>query len=201
MFLNKATGSKLSDMDDMEMVERVVHYGEQHLLDHLYERYALKIYHKCLSLAKDKEIAQDLSHDILIKIFTSLAKFQGKSAFSLWVHSITYNHCMDYLRLQKRLQYTEYDEHHFDNISEDVIERENKELEELQFSQLERYLEELHAEEKMILMMRYQDDMSVNEIAETLKIGLSAVKMRLKRGRDKLAKKIQKTLQTNEKPF
>jgi RNA polymerase sigma factor (sigma-70 family) len=198
MFLNKVTGSKLSDA---EIVERVVQYGEQHLLEHLYDRYAIKIYHKCLSLTKEKEVAQDLSHDILIKVFTSLAKFQGKSAFSLWVHSISYNHCMDYLRLQKRLQYSDYDEHFFDNISEDVIERENKELEELQFSQLEYYLDILHPEERMILMMRYQDDMAVNDIAEALNLGLSAVKMRLKRGRDKLAKKIQKKLQTNEESF
>ncbi len=105
MFSNKATGIKLSDT---EIVERVVHYGEQHLLEHLYDRYATKIFHKCLSLTKEREVAKDLSHDIIIKIFTSLAKFQGKSAFSLWVHSITYNHCMDYLRLQKRLQYTDY---------------------------------------------------------------------------------------------
>jgi RNA polymerase sigma-70 factor (ECF subfamily) len=198
MFSNKATGIKLSDT---EIVERVVHYGEQHLLEHLYDRYATKIFHKCLSLTKEREVAKDLSHDIIIKIFTSLAKFQGKSAFSLWVHSITYNHCMDYLRLQKRLQYTDYDERSFDYISEDTIELENKELEELQFSQLEHFLDILHPEERMILMMRYQDDMSVNEIAETLHLGLSAVKMRLKRGRDKLAKKIQKKLQTNEEPF
>ncbi len=198
MFSNKATGIKLSDT---EIVERVVHYGEQHLLEHLYDRYATKIFHKCLSLTKEREVAKDLSHDIIIKIFTSLAKFQGKSAFSLWVHSITYNHCMDYLRLQKRLQYTDYDEQSFDYISEDTIERENKELEELQFSQLEHFLDILHPEERMILMMRYQDDMSVNDIAETLHLGLSAVKMRLKRGRDKLAKKIQKKLQTNEEPF
>jgi RNA polymerase sigma-70 factor (ECF subfamily) len=198
MFSNKATGIKLSDT---EIVERVVHYGEQHLLEHLYDRYATKIFHKCLSLTKEREVAKDLSHDIIIKIFTSLAKFQGKSAFSLWVHSITYNHCMDYLRLQKRLQYTDYDERSFDYISEDTIELENKELEELQFSQLEHFLDILHPEERMILMMRYQDDMSVNDIAETLHLGLSAVKMRLKRGRDKLAKKIQKKLQTNEEPF
>ncbi len=71
----------------------------------------------------------------------------------------------------------------------------------MQFSQLEHFLDILHPEERMILMMRYQDDMSVNDIAETLHLGLSAVKMRLKRGRDKLAKKIQKKLQTNEEPF
>jgi RNA polymerase sigma-70 factor (ECF subfamily) len=94
---------------------------------------------------------------------------------------------MDYLQKQKRLDFSDYSETEYEHMSNDDIELENKILHDVQLTQLEQAFEYLNAEEKIILMMRYQDSMAVKEIAETLSIGESAVKMRLKRSRDRLA--------------
>lgn len=132
-------------------------------------------------------MSRDLAHDIMIKIFMNLSKFKGTSDFSFWVKSITYNYCMDHLKKKKRLRFDELDNDRFEQVDTNDIELENKILKEIQLEQLEVLFEELKPDDKMILLMRYQDGMSVKEIASTLEVGQSAVKMRLKRSRDRLA--------------
>ncbi|NJN34915.1 MAG: RNA polymerase sigma factor [Saprospiraceae bacterium] len=183
----KNTSDKMSDE---EIVERILK-GEQQLLEQLYDRYSGKIFHKCLSIIKDREAAKDCTHDITIKIFMNLANFKGRSAFSLWVHSITYNYCMDYLTKQKRMDYSDYSDYEYENVANDDEALESKLLQDLKLTQLEAVFEKLNPDEKIILMMRYQDGMSVKDIADTLSIGESAVKMRLKRSRDRLAELIE----------
>ncbi len=180
----------LDRLSDEEIVGRIIN-GEQQLLDQLYDRYSGKIFHKCLSIIKNREAAKDCTHDIMVKIFMNLSKFQGKSAFSLWVHSISYNFCMDYLSKQKRLDFSDYSENDYDSVASDDEALENKLLQDLKLTQLEEVFEYLNPDEKMILMMRYQDGMSVRDIAESFDIGESAVKMRLKRSRARLADLIE----------
>lgn len=186
MILDKKKIVVNSELSDWDIIQRVLQ-GEKQLLEILYDRYSSKVYYKCLSITKDANISKDLSHDIIIKIFMNLSKFKGTSDFSFWVKSITYNYCMDFLKKKKRLRFGELDASEFDNVAADEIELENKILKEVQLEQLEILFEELKGDDKMILLMRYQDGMSVKDIATTLKISQSAVKMRLKRSRDRLA--------------
>lgn len=184
-------GKSVSDkITDEEIVERILE-GELHLQELLYDRYSTKIFHKCLSIIKDREAAKDCTHDIMVKIFMKLGDFKGKSAFSLWVHSITYNFCMDYLSKQKRLDFSDYSDYEYEKVANDDEALEDKLLQDLKLTQLETVFEQLNPDEKIILLMRYQDGLSVKEISDTLGVGESAVKMRLKRSRDRLAELIE----------
>jgi RNA polymerase sigma-70 factor (ECF subfamily) len=188
-FFKKYKVKSDAHLTDEQVVARVLE-GETALLDVLYERYSGKIFHKCLSLIKDREAAKDCTHDIIVKVFTNLANFKGRSAFSLWVHSISYNYCMDYLQKRKRTDFSDNIEYELDVLTNDDSELEDKLLHDLQLVQLETVFEKLNTDEKMILMMRYQDNMSVKDISDSLNIGESAVKMRLKRSRDHLGELI-----------
>jgi RNA polymerase sigma-70 factor (ECF subfamily) len=172
-------------LPDEEIVARILR-GEQQLLELLYDRYSARIFHKCLSLIKDREASKDCTHDIIVKVFMNLAKYKGTAAFSLWVHSITYNYCMDYLQKQKRMDFSEFAESELDGVANDDESLENKLLQDLKLTQLEIVFEKLNPDDKMLLMMRYQDGMSVRDISESLGVGESAIKMRLKRSRDRL---------------
>ncbi|GJM35373.1 MAG: hypothetical protein DHS20C18_43740 [Saprospiraceae bacterium] len=187
MPIDKVKRKGLDQLTDFEIIKLILDKGEKDLLEILYDRYSSKVYFKCLGIVGNKETSKDLAHDIMIKIFLNLSKFRGTSEFSLWVHSITYNYCMDHLRKGKRLKYESYEVKDYERISTAEIELENKILSDLKLVQLEVLLHELKPEDKIILMMRYQDSMSVKQISQTLSIGESAVKMRLKRGRDRLA--------------
>lgn len=178
--------TKYAHLSDKDIVHQIVKEGKRELLNVLYERYADKVYYKCISLTKDRETSKDLAHDILVKVFLNVAKYKGKSSFSLWVHSISYNYCIDYLRKKKRIRYTEYDEQHFENLSDDELEL--KQLKEIKLEKLEELLEEINPSDKLILLMRYQNDLPIRQIATMLEVSESAVKMRLKRARGRLAR-------------
>lgn len=183
----------IENIPDNELIALIVQEGRRELMHVIYDRYADKVYRKCISLCKDRVLSQDLMHDIMVKILAKLSQFKGTSDFSFWVHSITYNYCMDYLRKKKKSYITEIvDYNTFDVIAEDEIEQENNVLKELRLEQLAKIFENLGPDEKGMLLMRYQEGLSIREIAEVLEISESAVKMRLKRSRDKLAQLLNK---------
>lgn len=184
----KSGSDTSTPLSDEEIVLRVIKNGDQQLLSTLYDRYCDRIYRKCLSITRDKNTAKDLTHDIFIKIFRSLDKFQGKSKLSLWIHSISYNHCMNHLKKEKKLKFDSLDSMIINDPKDDKSESLDAEFLELQLSQLSQVFNQLHPEEKLILLMRYKDEMPVKVIAETLNIKLSAAKMRLKRSRDSLSR-------------
>ncbi len=149
----------------------------------LYERYAGKIYSKCISMLRDEALAQDATQEIFTKIFLNLAKFSGKSRFSTWIYSITYNYCIDYIRRTKKQKdiFTE-DIEKAPDVMDDVP---DEELLELEVEQLKKVLSEMPPDDTAILLMKYQDGMSIKEISETLEKTESAVKMRIKRAKEK----------------
>ncbi|WP_020569286.1 RNA polymerase sigma factor [Neolewinella persica] len=187
MFSENGRSSKEinSGLSDEELVASI-QGGKGHLFSELYERYATKVFYRCLGVVKDKNLAQDLAHDVFVKVFSNLSKYRATSDFSFWINAITYNHCISYLRSAKRLRFEAIDETNNQEDDGDILLHE-KLVRELQISQLDRLLKKLKPEEEVILMMRYQDGMQVRQIATILGIGESAVKMRLKRGRQRLA--------------
>lgn len=180
--------NQIKKLEDEEIIQLVLKTGKTDLLSVLYERYVQKIYYKCISLTKDKVMSKDLSHDILVKVFLNISQFKGNSRFSLWVHTITYNYCMDYLKKQKRLKLEEYEEYKFEHISEEEIDSSTEDLKDIRLGKLQELLGKMKSEDKLVLLMYYQDDFSVKRMAAVLELGESAVKMRLKRARERLAK-------------
>lgn len=187
MPISKVRRKEVDSLKDIEIIKRILDQGERDLLEVIYDRYAAKVYYKCLGIVGQKTTAEDLAHDVMVKILINLSTFRGKADFSFWVHSITYNHCMDHLKRKKKFRTEDIEISAYQHVSTEEIELENKILRDLQLTQLETLLQELRPDDKLILMMRYQDSMSVKHIARTLKISESAVKMRLKRSRDRLA--------------
>lgn len=180
---------ELIELTDEEIAIKIVQEKNPALFEIIYDRYAKKIYNKCLGFVKDRAIAQDLSHDILLRIYLGLASFSHKSKFSTWLFAITYNSCVDYHKKQTKAKgelqkYAEEGEVFFDQFEEESDEK----LLSLQVNRLKGLVHLLPNEEKVVLLLKYQDDLSVKDIAQAMELSESAVKMRLKRGRDRLLK-------------
>lgn len=174
-------------LSDDELIQTILQSGEMDLFGELYDRYGNKIFRKVISMVKDLDVSKDLTQEILVKSFLSLAKFEGKSKFSTWLYMITYNYCIDYLRKKKRTIIDEEKllEH---TISSDIDEVNEKEVLEMEFHRLDELLDMLPTEEKTMLLMYYQDDMSIKDLQDHFSLGASAIKMRLSRTRAKLKK-------------
>lgn len=186
-------------LSDEELVKQILEKNDSALFGKLYDRYSKKIYNKCYSFAEDSDEAQDLTQDVFLKLFTKLNTYQGRSKFSTWLYSFTYNFLVNYKKrdagkkLGERWERLNKNDMHLAQI--DDIDEED--LFEFKVSNLEKALDLLEPADKAILLLKYQDDISVKDMQSLLKINESAVKMRLKRARIKLVKAHQK-IQSND---
>jgi len=175
----------LSLLPDEELLQ-YLDLDKDEVLSQIYLRYEKRVFFKAKSILKDHNLAMDLTHDVFIRIFTNLQQFKGRSKFSLWVHSITFNTSMKFLSKNKKQSFFEWTENEDinDESAEDINE---KVLLEASLDSLENGLEQLNADEKYLLYMKYTDDLSIKDICKITGLKESNVKMRLKRTRDKLA--------------
>ena len=171
-------------LTDEELVAKILKTKNDILFGKLYERYSHFVYNKCYGFTKTKVEAQDLTQDVFVKLFQKLSSFKGTSKFSTWLYAFTYNMCVDYVNknvLQKV---------HSNDLEVEVynlhIETEDYSLFQLKEDTLKKSLEIITPEDKMILLLKYQDDFSIKELTQALEIGESAVKMRLKRAKARL---------------
>lgn len=171
---------RFKNMRDEEIITLILADGQKELFTILYNRYRAKVHDKCYSLLKNKDLADEASQIILEKTYEKLASFRGKSSFSSWLYSITYNYCIDYLRNKKKLSYPEWNsKQELPDIS-DIQEDEDDVVD---IHKLHVILDKIHPEEKALLMMKYNDDISISNIAKALRLTESATKMRIKRAR------------------
>ena len=175
--------SKLKYLKDEELVALYVDSQKNIYFEEIYERYANKVYRKCYSFVYNQAKAEDFTHDIFLKLIVKIGTFKETSKFSTWLYSITYNFCMDQIRVSKKNQ-----EVALEGDYEPADDYEDQDLMQMQGSQLNKSLEKIPSDEKALILMKYQDDFSIKEIADTLKITDSAVKMRLLRSKEKLRK-------------
>lgn len=174
--------NKLSDED---LIEVIVKNNNTLVFEVLYDRYATLVYNKCYGFAKDADEAKDLTQDVFLKLFVKLGSFKGKSKFSTWLYAFTYNHCVNYVtrNTAKKFEKQSVDYKDIENLSYD---EDDTSFLDMKVDKLKIALELISPEEKMILLLKYQDFLSIKDIESVLGIGQSAVKMRLKRAKDKL---------------
>lgn len=177
--------STFQNLTDEELVEQIVKTNNDILFGILYERFSHLVYNKCYGFTKTKVEAQDLAQDVFVKLFQKLTSFSGKSKFSTWLYAFTYNLCVDYVNknaLQK-VHSNDLEPEDFEHLH---IEVEDYSLFQLKEDTLKKALEIIAPEDKMILLLKYQDDFSIKSIMEVLDISESAVKMRLKRSKARI---------------
>ena len=184
-----STRLKSKEMSDEDLVKGIVANNDTLLFEILYDRYSKVVYNKCLGFSKSGQEAEDLTQDVFLKLFVKLSSFKGKSKFSTWLYAFTYNHCVNYVtrNTAKKIEKQSVSSDTIENIGEDVDS--TREFESMRVEQLKHVMELISPDEKMILLLKYQDNLSIKELSQALEIGESAVKMRLKRAKEKLVQK------------
>lgn len=170
-------------LKDEELLERIKTKGSSKYFEILYDRYYSKVFAKCYSFVKNRKLAEELARDIFSKCFEKLSSFKNLSTFSSWLYSITYNHCIDYLREKKKLHYPNWNK---TNEMPEIVDETEENLEGINYENFLQILEQIHPEEKALLLMKYKDDLSMKQIGVALRISEDAAKMRLKRARTRV---------------
>lgn len=174
---------KYMGLKDEEIVSKILIENKPELFGVLYRRYHQKVVDKVFSFLKNRKAAQEFSNDILTRVYEKLPGFKGNSSFSSWIYAITYNYCIDFLRAQKKLHYPDWNK---TNLIPEIPDESEEDLSGATFENVLTILDLVHPEEKALLLMKYQDELSLREIGATLRISEDAVKMRLKRARTRV---------------
>ena len=146
-------------------------------------------------MLKNEAQAQDATQEIFTKIFLNLSKFSERSKFSTWVYSITYNFCIDYIRKKKKEKKLFSDE--IEDPPDIIEEVTDESLLEMEVKKLDTVLKTIPTGDRAVLLMKYQDELSIKEIAEILDKTESAIKMKIKRAKHK-AQKVYRDIFPNQ---
>lgn len=179
--------SNRKTLTDEEVVKEYLMTSNNYYFEILYKRYSSKVFGKCLTLLRDDFKAQDATQDIMMKILLNLSKFGGKSKFSTWIYSITYNFCIDQIRKSKKDKSDLVE--NINELADIEDEVSDKLLLEVKLDQLKVICDELPIADKSILMMKYMDNMSIKDISEIIDKTESAVKMKIKRAKEKFIRR------------
>ncbi len=179
---------KKTELDDRALCLQMAETYDTHLLGEIYDRFSSKVYGRCLSLTKDPIASADITHDVFLKVFAKCRSFKGDSSFSTWLHSITYNTVIDYLRKKKKIVFADIET--VESVGGD--DETEAQLIAIRTPLIGKVLAELNAKDRSVLMMYYLDGIPILQISKALKISESAVKMRLLRSRERALAIFQK---------
>ena len=157
----------------------------------LVDKYKDMVYTLAYRIVGNREDAEELAQDVFVKVYRSLKNFRGKSKFSTWLYSITYNASISKVR-KKQIESVSLNNH--DNTRYDIIDDEYEKyynFDKVPVELLKQALNDLNPVDKSILTLYYQDDKPVKEISKVTGLTDSNVKVRLHRSRQKLFQKLQ----------
>lgn len=169
-----------ADQDDL-LLERIAHDDERAFRT-LVERHVDRAYGLALRILRNATDAEDVVQDTLLKVWTQRGNWQpGKARFSTWLYRVVTNRCLDICRKPRTTDI------------EDAPEPMDEALDALSAIHagevnllLERAMGRLPNQQRIALILSYNDDLSNPEIAEIMQTTVMAVESLLKRGRQQL---------------
>lgn len=185
-------------MDDNELIQKCIQ-GDIKAFDKLVYKYRDRIYGIAFHLLKDREMAEDVAQETFLRAFQNLKFFdQNMGTFSNWLTVLAVRLCFNAMkkRSYEGKMRVYLDDFHLDECQLNSCSENSENLEELWLAEERRkmvreFLESLPITHRAALLLRYGENMGVNEIAETLKVPVGTVKAWLFRGRETLRRKLK----------
>jgi RNA polymerase sigma-70 factor (ECF subfamily) len=170
--------------------------GDQQAWEAIVRQYWRKVFNVAYKFVGRHDQAEDLTQDIFLKVFKSLATFDRRANFQTWLISVSRNLCIDHYRSVRKERETIDRDVNADDLSPVSTEvgphlalerRDNVELLKSAFAQME-----TEGLEKLVQAVKMRDlqELSYQEIADQLGLPEGTVKSRINRGRSELARQI-----------
>jgi RNA polymerase sigma-70 factor, ECF subfamily len=185
-----------SRVDDGAMIARALRKRDTDALDELIEQYQHRLFRYLLYFTRDQQFAEDIFQETWIRVLERGAQYDPRWKFETWLISVARNLAIDQMRRKapESLEAALSDDEG-EQVREVVDEKATNALEEMtrreEGSQVSAALQGLAPLYREVLVLRFQEDMSLEEIARTLACPLSTAKSRLSRGLDALQKRLR----------
>ena len=179
--------AQLDDPDaELLRLVREAREGDLQAFELLVTQHQRRILADCRYLTRDENNSDDLAQEVFVKAFFAIKTFEGRSSFRHWLQRIKVNHCLNHIKKRDGKDFLSIEDGVVDSRRElhvQAVAESNVEAGDTG-SRIERTLRALPPTLRVPLVMCDMDDLSYEEIAKSLGIGLSAVKMRIKRARE-----------------
>ena len=173
-------------LQDDELIRSILQ-GNGERYDDIVERYQAGLYRTAFYYTQNVEDARDITQEIFIKAYNSLAGFKQDSAFSTWLYRIAVNHCLDWCRKKKPLL---EESTCLDNLCAEDGSPEDLFLQHEIASEVHAAVANLPTIYSTILILYYFEDFSPQQIAEITDTPKRTIETRLFRGRKMLKDKL-----------
>lgn len=176
-------------MDDQEArwLEQA-RQGDREAFGRLVEAYQRPVYNLAYRMLGNPQEAEDAAQETFLRAYANLAQYQPGRKFSTWLLSIANHHCIDRLR-KRRVKKLSIDENPvLQNLAGELPQPENQALAQEQHRIVQQLLAQLAPEYRTPLILRYWEEYSYEEIAQTMELTVAAVKSRLFRARQQMAR-------------
>lgn len=175
-----------------EMLATQALNGELSAFEELVNRYKNSVFSIIYRMLGQYHEAEDVSQEVFITVYQKLYQFDTNKKFAPWIHKIAVNTAISYLRKNRKVVTLNFDETYIQNndyfpslhIVDPELTIERKELRE----DIEEAIKELSENYKIVIILRYQLELSNQEIADTLGISKENVEVRVHRARKALRK-------------
>lgn len=181
-------------MTDRETVQEIKN-GNTELFKEVVKRHGSLIYSVCIRYCGSEIDAMDLTQDVFMMALKSIHRFKGESALSTWLYSIAVHHCINVSRRKRRVLFFSLDKNVMvgdEGISvepvdpkgdtEDYLVRRERE------ARVQNAIEALIPEYRIVVILKYIEDKSYEEIAQICNIPVGTVGSRLSRAIEELKK-------------
>lgn len=173
-------------MDNEQAIIQRAQKGNHDAFAALVDEHQRYVYNLALRVVKDENEALDLTQEAFVRAWTALPNFKGQSQFRTWLYRIVTNLCYNRLpNLRRSLNDLG------DDVMEEIPQFDNPAIE-IESNETRKYLhhaiDELDTNYKLLITLRYQHELSYEEIASTLNLPLGTVKTGIFRAKEQLRK-------------
>ncbi len=177
---------------DSEIISLVLK-GDHNAYALLVERYKSYVFTLTFRFTKNREDAEEVSQDIFVKAYRSLADFKGTAKFSTWLYTIVNTTCITFLR-KKRLDVKSLDDERTFEVADnqDSGFRANQVEQKSRLNMVNQAIALLSPDDAGIITLFYKNEQSLEEIGQILGVEVNTAKVRLHRARTRLKEKMER---------
>jgi RNA polymerase sigma-70 factor (ECF subfamily) len=178
--------------------------GDLEAFEEMVTHFERPVYSLCFRLLGDAEDARDAAQETFLKIYRGLSSFRGESGLKTWIYRIAINQAMNQQRWWRRrhrdetvsleLSRNESDTTLGSTLPGTLASPEQMAIASEREQRIMKALGEIKQEYRIALILREIEELSYEEIAETLKISIGTVKSRIARGREELRRRVKDLL-------
>ena len=179
------------NIEDLELA-RLCARGDDKARKEMYTRYAGSLYAICIRYVGDRELARDLMHDSMIRIYDTIGKYRPTGTLKSWMSRVTVNLVIDHIRKARKFQIVS-----LEGEQEKIPEPSAEEVRTIPKDQLMRMVSELPETKRVIFNLFCVEGYSHKDISQMLGIKEKTSSSLLFKAREQLAGKVKDYLSSN----